>query len=144
MVSVFACVPARVAPFSRRAAPRVAPASPADTPEVLPAESRLRRSDEFRTVVRTGVRVGRPTLVVHALRTQSPPSRAGFVVSKAVGNAVTRNRVKRRLRHLVSDALGSAPQPVDVVVRALPPAASGPLVEDFTGAWRTALGKLAA
>ena len=111
---------------------------------MLPAESRLRTSDEFRAVVRGGVKVARETLVVHALAKTGPVSRAGFVVSKAVGNAVTRNRVKRRLRHLVSDALGSAPQPVDVVVRALPPAASGPLVEDFTGAWRTALGKLAA
>ncbi len=82
--------------------------------------------------------------MVHALATQSPPSRAGFVVSKAVGNAVTRNRVKRRLRHLVADALPTAPQPVDVVVRALPPAASGPLVEDFTSAWRAALAKLGA
>ncbi len=53
-------------------------------------------------MVRGGVRVGRPTLVVHALRKPGPPSRAGFVVSKAVGNAVTRNRVKRRLRHLAA------------------------------------------
>ena len=146
MASASACAPAPVAPSWRTVVARAASASPADvTPAaVLPAPHRLRASDEFRSVVRSGVRVGRPTLVVHALAKQSPPARAGFVVSKAVGNAVTRNRVKRRLRHLVSDALGSAPQPVDVVVRALPPAASGPLVEDFTGAWRTALGKLAA
>ena len=32
------------------------------------------------------------------------PARVGFVVSKAVGNAVIRNRVKRRLRHLMRDA----------------------------------------
>lgn len=111
---------------------------------MLPAESRLRRSDEFRTVVRTGVRVGRPTLVVHALRTQSPPSRAGFVVSKAVGNAVTRNRVKRRLRHLTADALAHSPLSVDVVVRALAPAASGDLVGDFASAWSGTLGRLEA
>ena len=95
-------------------------------------------------MVRSGIRVGRPTLVLHARTKQGPPSRAGFVVSKAVGNAVTRNRVKRRLRHLVAGSLPSTLVPLDVVVRALAPAASGPLVEDFTGAWRTALGKLAA
>lgn len=82
--------------------------------------------------------------MVHALATQGPPSRAGFVVSRAVGNAVTRNRVKRRLRHLVADALPSVPRPVDVVVRALPSAASGPLVEDFAAAWGAALAKLGA
>lgn len=146
MASASACAPAPVARSWRTAAARAASASLADVaPDaVLPAPHRLRASDDFRSVVRSGIRVGRPTLVVHALATQSPPSRAGFVVSKAVGNAVTRNRVKRRLRHLVADALPTAPQTVDVVVRALPPAASGPLVEDFTSAWSAALAKLEA
>jgi ribonuclease P protein component len=53
----------------------------------------------------------------------STPARAGFVVSKAVGPAVVRNRVKRRLRHLVRDRLDRLPAGSLVVVRALPPAA---------------------
>ena len=65
----------------------------------------------------------------------------GFVVSKAVGNAVARNRVKRRLRHLVA----GLPSPVtaDVVVRALPPAATEPgcLADDLQSAWRRAFNK---
>lgn len=93
-------------------------------------------------MARSGVRVGRSTLVVHARTKQSPPSRAGFVVSKAVGDAVTRNRVKRRLRHLVADALPSTPVPLDVVVRALPPAASGPLADDFASAWSAVVAKV--
>ena len=109
---------------------------------MLPAPHRLRASDEFRSVVRSGVRVGRPTLVLHARPTPNPPSRAGFVVSRAVGNAVTRNRVKRRLRHLVAGSLPAAPVNLDVVVRALPPAASGPLAEDFASAWASAVAKL--
>ena len=36
------------------------------------------------------------------------PARVGFVVSKAVGNAVVRNRVKRRLRHLARERLDVA------------------------------------
>lgn len=93
-------------------------------------------------MVRDGVRAGRHTLVVHARRTDDPPSRAGFVVSKAVGDAVTRNRVKRQLRHLVAARLPHTPQPVAVVVRALPAAASGRLGPDFAAAWDSALGKL--
>lgn len=88
--------------------------------------------------------MARGTLVVHALAKPDPPSRAGFVVSKAVGNAVTRNRVKRQLRHLVGAELHAGVRPVDVVVRALPPAASGRLPDDFASAWSTALGRLAA
>ncbi len=110
---------------------------------MLPADARLRNSDDFRVCVRGGVRVSRRTLVVHALRTPYPPSRAGFIVSKAVGNAVTRNRVKRRLRHLMADALPATPS-VDVVVRALPAAASGDVRGDLRDALSVALRRLEA
>lgn len=54
------------------------------------------------------------------------PAQVGFTVSKAVGNAATRNRVKRRLRHLTREhlqALDGLPGRAALVVRALPPAA---------------------
>ncbi len=44
-------------------------------------------------------------------------------MSRAVGNAVVRNRVKRRLRALIADAL-PLPEGVDLVVRANPAAAT--------------------
>lgn len=95
---------------------------------MLPAAARLRRSEDFRLVMRRGTRAGRRRLVVHALTTNpSGPdegTRAGFVVSKAVGNSVVRHRVSRRLRHLVADRLGTVPAGSALVVRALPPAAS--------------------
>jgi len=47
-------------------------------------------------------------------------TRAGFIVSKAVGGAVVRNRVRRRLRHLMRERLDSLPAGTDVVIRALP------------------------
>ncbi|WP_432982623.1 ribonuclease P protein component [Dactylosporangium sp. CA-233914] len=53
-------------------------------------------------------------------------ARAGFVVSKAVGNAVVRNTVKRRLRHLVRSRIGDLPEGSVLVVRALPDAAHKP------------------
>jgi len=46
------------------------------------------------------------------------------VVSKAVGNSVTRNRVKRRLRHQVAPLLPTLPVGSSVVLRAMPPAAT--------------------
>ncbi len=84
--------------------------------------------------------------MVHAIAKQTPPSRAGFVVSKQVGGAVVRNRVKRRLRHLVGAELSVLDLPVDVVVRALPAAAADPgtLATDLRGAWASAVRKLRA
>jgi ribonuclease P protein component len=55
-----------------------------------------------------------------------PPTRAGFVVSKAVGGAVIRNTVRRRLRHLVAERIPQLPAGTAVVVRALPAAAQEP------------------
>lgn len=46
--------------------------------------------------------------------------RVGFVVSKAVGNAVERNRTQRQLRHLVAQDLGRVPERTDLVIRAHP------------------------
>ncbi|WP_052866246.1 MULTISPECIES: ribonuclease P protein component [Streptomyces] len=96
---------------------------------MLPTEHRLRRREDFATAVRRGRRAGRPLLVVHlrsgatdphAAGEMVPPTRAGFVVSKAIGNAVVRNKVQRRLRHLVRDRLDRLPAGSLVVVRALP------------------------
>jgi ribonuclease P protein component len=146
MAFACACAPAPGAPSFRLAVAGAAPASPADqhltSRQVLAKAARLRTADEFRTTVRRGVRCGRPTLVLHMLRTDNPPSRAGFVVSKAVGNAVRRNRVKRQLRHLVAARLNQTPFAVDVVVRALPQ--HGRLADDLAAAWTTTTKKLAA
>ncbi|MFZ3471586.1 ribonuclease P protein component [Streptomyces sp. 4.24] len=97
---------------------------------MLSPDNRLRRREDFASAVRRGRRAGRPLLVVH-LRTSGvtdphesgeidPSTRAGFVVSKAVGGAVVRTRVKRRLRHLIRDRLSGLPEGSLVVVRALP------------------------
>ena len=112
---------------------------------MLPRTARLRSSVDFGDTVRRGVRVGRPTLVVHAGRAPSgATARVGFVVSKAVGNAVVRNRVKRRLRHLAASEIADTPDGLNVVVRALPPAAGAErLAGDLHGAWARAVERVA-
>jgi ribonuclease P protein component len=92
---------------------------------VLAVDNRLRDSNAFRRTVRFGRRAGSAALVTHLLVGDGPaPVRVGFVVSKAVGNAVVRNRVRRRLRHLVAPHLAGLPPGSDLVIRALPASAS--------------------
>ena len=94
---------------------------------MLPAPNRLRERSDFTSAVRSfgGCRAGSRLLVVHATSTGARaglPPRVGFVVSKAVGGAVVRNRTKRRLRALLAQRLDGIPTSVDLVVRANPPA----------------------
>jgi ribonuclease P protein component len=113
---------------------------------VLPAAARLRQRAEFTTTVRGGHRGRSGLLAVHvdlsltgdpALRA---PTRVGFVVSKAVGGAVVRNRVLRRLRHLMAVRLDRVPGGSRVVVRAFPPAAAANSA-DLAAALDAALGQ---
>lgn len=73
-------------------------------------------------------------------RRDDGPARVGFTVSKKVGNAVERNRVRRRLREVVRHASAAAEQSgrdyVLVGRRAGLSAPFGGLVEDFMSALR--------
>lgn len=71
------------------------------------------------------------------------PARVGLVVGKAVGDAVVRNRVKRRLRHLARAHLADLPACSVLVVRALPPAATASYAELGADLTR-ALGRVAS
>lgn len=115
---------------------------------MLPAQNRLRLPADFSTTLRSGVRVGRRNLVLSAhLSPGDACSRYGFIVSKAVGNAVTRNLVKRRLREIGARLLQEHPTGIDVVVRSLPAAAQADweeLVADMEQAFAVAQRRLAA
>lgn len=52
------------------------------------------------------------------------PARFGFIVSKKVGTAVVRNTIRRRLKAICASALPNLGRGADVVIRALPGAAT--------------------
>ena len=98
---------------------------------MLSSAHRLTDGASFREAVRTGRRSGTRTVVVHLAERSAAgrPPQVGFVVSKAVGNAAVRNRVKRRLRHLAREHVSSLPGSAVLVVRALPAAAEASYAE---------------
>ncbi len=69
------------------------------------------------------------------------PARVGVVTSKKVGGAVTRNRVKRRLRALAAQTLRSHPRGYGIVVRAHSDAARATF-DELSSAWSEMEGQL--
>ena len=100
---------------------------------MLSPRNRMRHSAEFASVMRSGRRSSRDAVGVAYLppppgaadpAAPADPPRVGFVVSKAVGGAVVRKRVQRRLRHLMRSRLAVLPNGSLLVVRAKPSAAT--------------------
>lgn len=88
-----------------------------------PGRGRLSRSAEFERVYRQGRSVANRHLVLYTFpnaSTQRP--RLGLSVSRKVGGAVQRNRVKRLLREAFAQTEGDLKPNQDVVVVARPPA----------------------
>jgi len=87
---------------------------------VLSKANRITHPSDFRLAVRRGRRYSAPHCVVHVVKNERSNSvRFGFIVSKAVGNAVVRNRVRRRLRAAAFQLLPDVDVSSDIVVRAL-------------------------
>jgi ribonuclease P protein component len=92
---------------------------------------RLRKHADFDKVYRTGRRLFTAHMTVFFLRRDSGPppqqtktgfagdpgpARVGFTVTRALGKAVERNRIRRRLREAVRLNLGAVGTAVDVVI----------------------------
>ncbi len=92
MASVIACMTGPEDRYSSRVVKRVGNVSPLE----LVA---LRNQGEFSRVLKEGKRHRSGGIVLVRLKRPVQPARLGLVVPKSAGNAVTRNRIKRRLRH---------------------------------------------
>lgn len=112
---------------------------------------RVTRGDDYRRIVRTGNRVGGAFCITYAVRRSSVehgsavsdggsapqsapireelPARFGYIIAKNVGNAVTRNLVRRRMKAVSEQLIHHGMNGVEIVFRAHPAAATAPFAE---------------
>jgi ribonuclease P protein component len=83
--------------------------------------NRLSRSRDFDAVYRHGRSVSSRFLVLYWFPQEEPAApRFGFSVPRAVGDSVTRNRIKRQLREVWRERLDRVPEGRDYVLIAKP------------------------
>ena len=112
----------------------------------FPRSARLLRHSDFQSVYKLGRRHFASHMTVFYLRrAESDSVRIGFTVSRALGGAVERNRMKRRLREAVRLHGVAIGVPVDVVInpkKSLLKAEFPILREEIAKAFRTITEKL--
>lgn len=79
--------------------------------EILKSLDRLKKRSDFLYVRDNGRKWVSPTLILQIAPIENDKVTVGFTVTKKIGNAVIRNRVKRRLRSAACDILGAYAKP---------------------------------
>src|SRR5215472_5322681 len=92
----------------------------------FPREARLVRRGEFDAVYRAGKRRSSSHFTVFFRANELPQSRFGVSIKKALGGAVVRNRIRRRLREIVRCHRTEIPSGWDIVIHPKSAAAKAP------------------
>jgi ribonuclease P protein component len=105
--------------------------------------ARLQRRSEFDLVYRNGRRRSSARFVIFYRANGGPQSRCGFSVKKAVGNAVVRNRIRRRIREIIRRNSSEIPSGWDLVIhprRSVAQAPFAPLTAELLGLMQNLAG----
>lgn len=81
----------------------------------LPKSSRVRKRAEFVRIQTSGVKIEAGCLMARASKRASGETRLGITISSKVGNAVVRNRVRRRVREAFRLSRAQFPPGVDII-----------------------------
>ena len=93
----------------------------------FPREVRLVQKAQFDAVYRAGKRRSSSHFTAFAKVNNLPQSRFGFSIKKALGGAVVRNRIRRRLREVVRLHREEIPSGWDIVIHPKSSMAKAPL-----------------
>ena len=114
--------------------------------EGFPRQYRIVRSSDYRAIYSSGLKVNSERFVLFGRENNLDHHRLGITVSRKIGGAVVRNRVKRLFREIFRKSSSDLPNHCDLVVnakRACAAAPYGSLREEFVGSVQTICRKVA-
>ena len=86
--------------------------------EAFPRSVRIVRSADYRALYKTGRKVHSERFILFGRENGIGHPRLGITVSRKIGGAVVRNRIKRLFREIFRRSLRDIPGQIDIVVNA--------------------------
>jgi len=77
---------------------------------------RVKKEKDFNAIFKEGESVANRRFVIYRLANSQEHFRVGLSVSKKLGNAVMRNQIKRRIRHILIDHRNELVDNIDFIV----------------------------
>ena len=78
-------------------------------------ERRIKKSEEFQSMIKNKKHVASNLFVIYYKQKEEEKNRVGISVSKKLGNAVVRNKLKRQVRMMVQE-IGCLESDVDILI----------------------------
>ena len=88
------------------------------TAEAFPHEVRIVRSSDYQAIYKAGWKIHSRRFILFVRTNKLGRSRLGLTVSRKVGGAVIRNRIKRLFREVFRKSYSEIPNQLDIVVNA--------------------------
>lgn len=82
--------------------------------------NRIKKSKDFAYTIKKGRGIRSGSFVIHTKDSSLSYTRVGVSVSSKLGNAVTRNRIKRQIRAMCGELIDFSKQSLDIVIIAKP------------------------
>lgn len=79
-------------------------------------QHRIRKNEEFQQIIKLKKAISNSTFVIYYDNKKEEDCRVGISVSKKMGNAVERNKIKRQLRMMIKESINLKTYPFDIIV----------------------------